>query len=391
MSKVWITELEGLRGLAALWVFCVHISILSGTHLPFVSWGALGVDLFILLSGFLMTHQSEQKSGPPSWLQRRTTIEFWCKRFFRIAPLYYLLLACSFWMNPLLELSRSAIGRYYPTSATDSLRYTDSSWSNLFAHLSFIFGFIPAYSFRTALPDWSIGLEMQFYLFFPLLMLLVLKFGYSWMAFLSLLLCILGRLVFAGYYQSFPMTTFLPLKLNLFILGMLIAAALHKRLRGISLYVVGLPLVSFIILPFKTKLGVLADVILAILLLLVVETNDSKRLGMSLVRLVLNAKPTQWLGDISYSFYLVHLLVIMPICAALLHYQWVRSLVPIARYFLLFAVNIIFVLPVSAACHHAIEKPGMKFGKLVLAKVVTPNRQPASALKNKLQDQATKS
>jgi peptidoglycan/LPS O-acetylase OafA/YrhL len=49
--------LDGLRGLAALWVLISHVQILSGMkYVPVLSWGGLAVDLFMILSGFLMAH-----------------------------------------------------------------------------------------------------------------------------------------------------------------------------------------------------------------------------------------------------------------------------------------------------------------------------------------------
>ncbi|CAH2786711.1 MAG: Acyltransferase 3 [uncultured Caballeronia sp.] len=45
--------------------------------------------------------------------------------------------------------------------------------SNVVTHLTYTFGMFPRYAFNTPLPDWSIGLEMQFYAVFPLLMLLI--------------------------------------------------------------------------------------------------------------------------------------------------------------------------------------------------------------------------
>ena len=43
------------------------------------------------------------------------------------------------------------------------------------AHFTFLFGFIPRYAASTHIPDWSIGLEMQFYLFFPFIAILLIR------------------------------------------------------------------------------------------------------------------------------------------------------------------------------------------------------------------------
>lgn len=53
-TRGWSTELEGLRGIASLWVLVGHISLLVHCHITLISSPGIGVDLFILLSGYLM-------------------------------------------------------------------------------------------------------------------------------------------------------------------------------------------------------------------------------------------------------------------------------------------------------------------------------------------------
>src|SRR3546814_12295768 len=59
--------LDGLRGVAALWVLLGHMMILTGFRLPLMSKPDLGVDLFILLSGFLMMFQYRLRAGREDW------------------------------------------------------------------------------------------------------------------------------------------------------------------------------------------------------------------------------------------------------------------------------------------------------------------------------------
>ena len=132
-SRSWLPELEGLRGLAALWVFTLHASNLTGADLPGFKAGGLGVDLFILLSGFLMVHQHEQRPIPIH--------QFYLRRFFRIAPLYYILLAVSLAAGDFLQSARATIP--YPEALTDAARYTDHSAANVLTHVSFAFGLLP--------------------------------------------------------------------------------------------------------------------------------------------------------------------------------------------------------------------------------------------------------
>jgi peptidoglycan/LPS O-acetylase OafA/YrhL len=369
MTKSWLTELEGLRGLAALWVFASHVSIMSGAHIPIISWGALGVDLFILLSGFLMVHQYEQRKAERPWTEVRTIGVFWSRRFFRIAPLYYLLLTVSFAVDPLLSWSRLSIGQHYPGSMTNVLRYTDRSLANVLTHFSFVFGFLPHFSFQTALPDWSIGLEMQFYFVFPFLMLAVRRFGYVAMAVGTLVLTLCANAAFLGFFRSFPMASFLPLKINLFLLGMLIAAAFHKRyVYHVSIFVILFPLISFFVTPQQGKLGVLAEIALAGVLLSLTATSESRHSALAPLRWILNGRVTQILGNMSYSLYLVHLLLVMPVCAALLHVHRVASLPAIPRYCFFFAASALFVFPISTLLYYGVERPGIKLGQRLTAR-----------------------
>jgi peptidoglycan/LPS O-acetylase OafA/YrhL len=377
VTKSWLTELEGLRGLAALWVFAVHVSILCGTNIPVISWGALGVDLFILLSGFLMVHQYEQRKDSNPWTSRKTIGHFWCRRFFRIAPLYYILLTVAFAIDPILEWARLDIGTHYPSSLTNSLRYSDRTLANILTHFSFSFGFLPHYSFETALPDWSIGLEMQFYLLFPLLMIVVLRLGYIWMTIVTLAASVAAYFAFPAFFQSFPMGSFLPLRINLFLLGMLIAAAYHAKVRHAYIYVPLLPLIALVVTSNRTALGVVADVVLAGLLLVVTYPDARIRQVTAPIRWILNSTIAQRLGDISYSVYLVHLLVIMPLCAWLLHFRLLTALPQIPRFALFFAASGLIVFPLAMLLYYAVEQPGIRLGKRILDRKPKPVMKPA--------------
>ena len=84
----WSQELEGLRGLASLWVVLGHICILTRFHFPILSVPAIGVDLFILLSGYLMAKNYVERKEQEPWTYASTFKKFCTRRFFRIAPLY---------------------------------------------------------------------------------------------------------------------------------------------------------------------------------------------------------------------------------------------------------------------------------------------------------------
>ncbi len=164
--------LDGLRGLAALWVLMGHCVILAGWSLAIIDKPDLGVDLFMMLSGFFMVFHYQERAKQEPWSEPRTWLKFWTRRYFRISPLYYLALVFALGLGPMILVWRNLIDDFshlvpYPASI-----YIDHSFANIALHLTFLFGLLPAYSVHTPLPDWNLGLEMQFYAVFPALMLL---------------------------------------------------------------------------------------------------------------------------------------------------------------------------------------------------------------------------
>ena len=116
----------------------------------------------MMISGFLMAHNCLARSEREPWEAWSTWRTFWVRRYFRIAPAYYLLLLIALAIGPMLGSYRAAIGEPFPQTLTPAARYLDASLSNVWYHVTFLFGTLPDHAFRTPLPDWSIGLEMQF-------------------------------------------------------------------------------------------------------------------------------------------------------------------------------------------------------------------------------------
>ncbi|WP_042776853.1 acyltransferase family protein, partial [Sinorhizobium fredii] len=219
--------LDGLRGLASLWVMIGHALLLTGWRLPVLSEPDLGVDLFIMLSGFLMVFHYQLRAGKEPWDLTSTWVSFWIRRFLRIAPLYYLLLAIAFILGAWLFESRMVIDAFLGRTPQAPQRYLDNGLTNGLMHVSFLFGLSPDYAYRTPLPDWSIGLEMQFYAAFPFIMLLLKKAG--WLKGALFTAIIAAGIVSAANLLGihFPMPAFLPLKMHIFLCGMLLALGLH--------------------------------------------------------------------------------------------------------------------------------------------------------------------
>ena len=143
----------GLRGIAAIAVFLFHLVHIGNISVPepfeFISQEfGKGVQLFFVLSAFSLMHSTRQKLHRSDWM-----IEYFIKRFFRIAPLYYLMmLGMIFW----------------PRIVSGAWQF---DFETILLNLTFTFGFAPWTGIVWA--GWSVGVEMIFYAIFPVLLMTI--------------------------------------------------------------------------------------------------------------------------------------------------------------------------------------------------------------------------
>ncbi len=356
--------LDGLRGLAALWVLVGHAHILTGFSLPVIGDPDLGVDLFIMLSGFLMVFHYQRRKEREPWEASNTWITFWVRRYFRIAPLYYVMLVAALTLGPFIYDSRMVIDGFNGVEPQLASRYLDSSLTNYLAHLTFLFGFSPDYAFRTALPDWSIGLEMQFYAALPFIMILVGRIG--WIkgivgaSFAGIVISyVLNRL---GIF--FPMPTFLPLKMHIFAAGMLLAGAL--RTDKIRAYQFAMIAIVLVLAPLGGGKDLMHQFVRIALVLIFFAFIHTHRLPEPLAKLL---RPIgAWLGngffhslgELSFGAYLIHLMVMQPVIAYLIKTTDVSDPV---RWALSLVITMPIVYGLAWVGYNLIEMPGQNVGR----------------------------
>lgn len=361
-----IGHLDGLRGMAAFWVLAGHTCILTQYNIPLLSKPNFAVDLFMLISGFLMQYQATIRShrepfdAPSSW------VYFWIRRFLRLSPVYYLTLFIAIVFGTHFGAWRGAVANLFPETATEMARYADGSWSNVLIHVSYLFGFSPAYSFRTALPDWSIGLEMQFYMLFPFLYLVASRIGFIPLSIGAAVLTAILWLAVPAFLRAFAEPAFLPLKINLFIAGMVISASMFSRnpwwLFAGALTMAALPLDGI----FSVKTGVIRVICAAALGGLSLYRKLSlppvfTRLGDAVTNALSN-RFCFWFGELSYGAYLIHLLILLPIAATV--NSWDMS--PRARFAFCLASVTILTYVLSRLIFSLVENPGRSLGRKLI-------------------------
>ena len=151
--------LTGIRGVAALWVALFHFCPSAAAHLGWpeiggaITTGFLGVDLFFILSGFVLG-LSYAASFEGAW--RPALTRFWVGRAFRILPLHWAMLAL---LGVLVLL--------WPSQMAAS----DRTGANFAASFFLVHAWGVGNSMAWNWPTWSLSTEMAAYVVFPFLVL----------------------------------------------------------------------------------------------------------------------------------------------------------------------------------------------------------------------------
>jgi peptidoglycan/LPS O-acetylase OafA/YrhL len=381
VEKDWLSFLDGVRGFAALWVLAGHCAQQCGWHFPYVDNPAMAVDIFIIMSGFLMAYHYRLREDSYAWDAPRTWYTFYIRRFFRIAPLYYCLVIPAFLLYPVYHdwqqaynnsLSNMFAALAATTSGDPTIR--DGSLTNILLHITFLFGLFPQYASSTLLPDWSIGLEMQFYAVFPFLMLFFRKFSYFNTTVILLAVYLIAWKLFGVYVTDkpgplglFPQPSFLPLKITLFTTGILLAEGIYHRKQGSPIYPY-LMILAVFISAIKQPALILPISIMLSALIFYDRSKDPLNIGagLSSIENFLSSKFANFLGDTSYSVYLLHKLLLIPVLAALASRNEYIALPGFLRFAILFTPVALLTYSIAILLYRYIEKPGIAAGKAVL-------------------------
>lgn len=283
-----LSGLTGLRGIAALTVFVAHsrfqdLAPMLRPVFAFFEWHALAVDLFFMLSGFVLVHVYAGKlslRGKPGWY------EYFVARFARVFPLYLITLVAAlavFWIGSCM-LKKWPAYITVPTVLTNLLLV--QNWPGLF-HLSI------------NLASWSLSVELLCYL---LLMPVALGFckWLSWPVTLVLVAVLLsGRALLAGQIDGW-------VSLGRGATCFLSGALLHRFHRvlpvsGAAMITLFGAVCFMLLRSLVTWAELSPNWPLLSFPFLVVGLSDS---AGTLVDRFFDSRIMLWLGDISYSVYL---------------------------------------------------------------------------------------
>ena len=161
-APAYVGSLDGIRALAVTAVFLYHTAIHS---LP---GGFLGVSTFFTLSGFLITTLLLREGDHDHTIRLRS---FWARRVRRLAPAMFLNVAMVLTLTVLVPSAWPRVGL---GGDTVSVFFSVFNWRIIDAGGQSVIRFLSPYS-----PLWSLSLEEQFYVVFPLAVLAVVALGGS--------------------------------------------------------------------------------------------------------------------------------------------------------------------------------------------------------------------
>jgi len=288
------SDIDGLRSLAILSVLLYHSGV------SFFSGGFTGVDIFFVISGYLIGGHifSELRSG------RFSFMSFYQRRAKRILPAFYVVLAFTILVSLFLlspyetnEFGRSAF--WSTLSASNILFWKTTGYFDLHSELN------------PLLMTWSLGVEEQFYAIIPLLLVLLSRVRRSWMLPVILVSCVISFIFSVRELGVHPVMVFYMLPARAWELGIGVGFAVAEREKRFAFPAAVSQIVSFA--------GLALVVAPMLLLTLAVPFPGAAALPSVLGTAMLLATPESWIGKhllslpplvfigrISYSLYLWH-------------------------------------------------------------------------------------
>ncbi len=353
--------LDGLRGVAALVVVAHHIDWPNHlTNIAFVRNGYLAVDLFFILSGFVICSSYSTKIVSGSG-----ALQFIWLRFFRVYPLYLAVLA-AFVFVELAKLWSQKAGIIIPGQEPFT---KGNSVDALVANVFLLQGFGIFHRLTWNGPSWSISCEFAAYLVFAFAAITGLLRRHSVIAIGALLavMCY-GTLALARHTLDVSYDWGAVRCLAGFFLGAAIfeftKTGLDQRGSGPSKALGVLETALIILLGVIMTVASGAAVVLTIPVFIGLVAVLQRDTGP--VARVLMSSPAQFFGRISYSIYMVQILSLVVLFDALKRVvpalqinQWIGDMLVI--------VAIVTIVALSIATYAFIEAPARQWGRAFLS------------------------
>lgn len=279
-------DVQGLRAVAVLAVLAFH------ANSAWLSAGFIGVDVFFVISGFIITALLVERS------ESINLLTFYGSRIKRILPAYFVMLAVVAAVSAILLLPAD-FDLFYKSFRSASLFTSNSYFADFGSY------FAPRVEELPLLHTWSLAIEMQFYLIFPLLIVCLPR---QWLVPAFVLLAV-ALFIWSGFQaledKSGKLYFSLSARIPEFLLGALVALVIKGRELPLSLAsilgFVGALLVTFSVVAIdKQGFPGFWSVLPCLGAALVIAARRGP------VNSLLASAPMVWIGGVSYSLYLWH-------------------------------------------------------------------------------------
>ncbi|TLU98073.1 acyltransferase family protein [Dyadobacter luticola] len=362
-KKRYFPNLNGIRCIAALLVVFHHLEqakhalgIANVYDSPIIQHaGRLGVGLFFVLSGFLITYLLLEEKGRFGDVDAK---KFYLRRVFRIWPIYFLIIFLSFFVFSHIDLL------YYP-GAQEKLEIHAGERLTLLLlvlpNFAFVLYDLPYWCAQT----WSIGVEEQFYYLWPWL----IKYPKRSIPIILAFLAITAGVLYLGLYFVDPseemkdaiITTFLgQFRIQTMALGGFCAWLVYKDKKRVLdiIFRKDLQIMAYLLLAALFFSGIHFNGFLEVYALFfaffVLNVSCNKNSIISLQNPVMDH-----LGKISYGLYIYHVVVIVLIINLLAAYapKWEGPVYQTVLYILTFIGSVL----VASLSYSYLEKPLLAF------------------------------
>ena len=291
--------LDSIRGIAILMVILVHVSQNVNLQNPVMifltNYGQLGVQLFFVASAYTLCLSSEKRQN-----ERNHNLKYAIRRYFRIAPAYYIAILIYFIIRVLFD--KIVTGTYVIPEQYNFI--------NIFSNVSFFHGFYEPGNNTIVPGGWSIGTEMAFYAIFPILfkiaknsiwsiknIIFFAVIGIFVCYFILLMLCFNGIVVTKNYFLYFSLINQLPV----FLIGIsyfFFREKLKLDWNHQFDFIFFLLLTGLSLFAFYMKLNFIFPTIAALSFVFLIEVYKKYDF--------LNTRLLMKIGKVSFSMYLLH-------------------------------------------------------------------------------------
>ena len=369
-----LAYVDVMRACAILMVIVLHTSQvvqgLSMVTVEITAYGQMGVQLFFVVSAYTLCLSHVRREG-----ESHPVAKFYTRRFFRIAPLYYIAIAFYFSLHITVQLlQHGPILIYRPYTAI-----------NILANMFFVHGFYPPANDNIVPGGWSIGTEMAFYAIFPILFRLFhrqyLKGGVIrlWVlvlvgvtlniSFQEILILTTKNVIQNNSFNYYSLLNQLPV----FLIGMAVFFTLQSPRSYIFDFHQKMNIIFFVVFTFlslglglglfwKNISGLVPSIIPVLSGISFIFLLEYLRKVTKLPQLL------QRIGQVSYSMYVFHFVFAWTF-SSILNKALVNALPPGILLIISIIVTVLLTFYVALISERLVEKNGIRWGKYVIQKL----------------------